>query len=146
MASMIDFICAECKKPYQRRKGFSKIKEYNFCSRSCSSKFFIRKRYNENPYWTNRDNNNFYGRDNPNWKDGISKNNYHYKLIQKERYPEKIKARNIFYREIRSGRLKRGNCEICNQSNAEAHHEDYFKPLDVIWLCKKHHRKLHLRL
>lgn len=35
----------------------------------------------------------FNGENNPNWKGGISQNYYHYKKIQKQRYPEKIKAR-----------------------------------------------------
>lgn len=40
---------------------------------------------------------------------------------------------------IRRGKLVRGNCEICKLPNAEAHHEDYSKPLMIRWLCKQHH-------
>lgn len=42
-----------------------------------------------------------------------------------------------------SGKLKRENCIICNTKKSEAHHEDYGKPLDVIWLCRNHHKELH---
>ena len=32
-------------------------------------------------------------------------------------------------------------CQICGRK-AEAHHYDYNKPLDVLWLCRSHHRRL----
>ena len=32
------------------------------------------------------------------------------------------------------------------EKNTEAHHEDYDKHLDVIWMCRKHHKKLHNNL
>jgi len=36
------------------------------------------------------------------------------------------------------------NCEYPRCSEVgEAHHPDYTRPLDVIWLCKKHHAGLH---
>jgi hypothetical protein len=48
---------------------------------------------------------------------------------------------------VKMGILIKGNCKICNTNvNVEAHHEDYTKPLDIIWLCRKHHRELHLRI
>ena len=79
---------------------------------------------------------------NPNWKGGISENKYRYKKIQKQRYPEKIKARQKVYVAVRSGRLKRAPC-FCGETQVFAHHEDYSKPLEVIWLCRKHHRDEH---
>jgi hypothetical protein len=57
-------------------------------------------------------------------------------------HPERERARHIINREIREGRLERGSCEICG-AVAEAHHDDYMEPLDVTWLCKSHHGKLH---
>lgn len=57
--------------------------------------------------------------------------------------PEKRQAHLIIKRAIKSGRLKRLPCEKCNNGKSEAHHDDYSKPLDVRWLCRKHHAEHH---
>lgn len=45
---------------------------------------------------------------------------------------------------IRDGRLIKGKCERCGTSrNVQSHHEDYEKPMDVVWLCRKHHGERH---
>lgn len=47
---------------------------------------------------------------------------------------------------IRDGKLIKKHCEVCSAIRVEAHHEDYSKPLDVVWLCKKHHTDRHIHL
>ena len=47
---------------------------------------------------------------------------------------------------IRDGRLvKSDSCQNCGKTGCkiEGHHEDYSKPLDVVWLCTQCHSKLH---
>ncbi len=44
---------------------------------------------------------------------------------------------------IRDGKLVKQPCEECGAKKVEAHHEDYERPLDVIWLCRKHHIARH---
>ncbi len=56
--------------------------------------------------------------------------------------PEKAKARDCVSNAIRSGHLIKQPCEVCGGLKVQAHHEDYSKPLDVNWLCIKHHNKL----
>jgi hypothetical protein len=58
----------------------------------------------------------------------------------------KDRAREAVARAIKVGILIRQPCVICGQEKAEAHHEDYSKPLKIIWLCQKHHREADLRL
>lgn len=55
------------------------------------------------------------------------------------KYPEKNKAHKIVFSAKRNGTLKQLPCFQCGNTKSEAHHEDYSKPLDVIWLCKQHH-------
>jgi hypothetical protein len=81
------------------------------------------------------------GKNNPNWKGGISKNYYHYKKLQIQRYPERVEARRKLGRAVKQGKIKRGKCQICGKENAHAHHKDYSKPLDVEWFCRTCHRK-----
>lgn len=58
------------------------------------------------------------------------------------KYPEKYKARTAVGNAVRLGKLVRLPC-WCGDSQSQAHHHDYSKPLDVIWLCQKHHDELH---
>lgn len=60
-----------------------------------------------------------------------------------ERHPEKHRARTAVSNALKLGQLIRQPCQICGDSKSEAHHEDYSKPLDVIWLCNEHHKARH---
>jgi hypothetical protein len=60
----------------------------------------------------------------------------------RRRYPERTNARTKVARAVKSGRLVRQPCEVCG-AKANAHHEDYSKPLEVRWLCSKHHGEHH---
>lgn len=73
---------------------------------------------------------------------------YHYKqyLKLKDKAPEKYKARYTLKNAVYSGKVKKENCKICGSEKSQAHHPDYSKPLEVIWLCVKHHREEHYKL
>jgi hypothetical protein len=59
----------------------------------------------------------------------------------RERHPEKSFAWNAVSNAVRDGRLARKPCEVCGDPKAQAHHDDYAKPLEVRWLCFRHHRE-----
>lgn len=62
----------------------------------------------------------------------------------KKSEPEKWKARNAVNNALRSGKIERKPCYFCgSDERLQAHHEDYSRPLDVIWLCASCHGKLH---
>ena len=62
----------------------------------------------------------------------------------KKRYPEKYKAHYTFKNTFKRGLIKKMPCEICRSNNVQAHHDDYSKPLEVRWLCVRHHNDYHL--
>ncbi len=49
-------------------------------------------------------------------------------------------------RAVRSGKLIRQPCCRCGEQKTVAHHEDYDKPLDVMWLCQPCHKQRHKEL
>ena len=63
-----------------------------------------------------------------------------------ERNREKKSAQNAVNNAVRDGRLERKPCEVCGDPDSQGHHEDYSKPLDVRWLCARHHADRHLEL
>jgi hypothetical protein len=64
---------------------------------------------------------------------------------RERRYKNKVKylAHNMVNNALRDKRLERKPCEVCGGSFTEAHHDDYMKPLDVRWLCRRHHLEVH---
>jgi hypothetical protein len=60
--------------------------------------------------------------------------------------PLKIKARDLLRHSVKSGAIiKPKECSVCGKSpkRLEGHHNDYSKPLDVIWCCTSCHGKIH---
>lgn len=59
-----------------------------------------------------------------------------------KKFPERKKAQSKVRWAIASGKLQKQPCFICGEK-AEAHHPDYSRPLDVVWLCSAHHKQAH---
>lgn len=76
------------------------------------------------------------------------KRNEYFRKYRYTRNKIKINARNLVFNRIKNGKMIKGLCNIgidC-KGRLEAHHEDYTKPLEVIWLCTKHHREADKKL
>ena len=61
------------------------------------------------------------------------------------KHPEKARARTALNMAVSRGTiLKPSICSLCGREfksiHIQAHHEDYSKPLDVIWLCRWCHK------
>ena len=67
------------------------------------------------------------------------------KTIKKyrENNPNKYKAHTIVGNAVRDGKLFKEPCEVCGAKKVHAHHDDYSKPLNIRWLCDKHHNEWH---
>lgn len=61
------------------------------------------------------------------------------------------RAQNLVEKAVRRGILAPQPCEVCGatgrmrdgRNKVQAHHDDYNKPLDVRWLCQRHHHEWH---
>lgn len=76
------------------------------------------------------------------------KNGYSTDKKYKKKYPERIKASQLLNYAVKIGVVKKKPCEFkgCKSIKVQGHHPNYNKPLEVIWLCAKHHKKLHADL
>ena len=72
---------------------------------------------------------------------------YAYEIALKKKYekehPVKASAQRRARYAIKIGKIKKLPCKRCGSKNVIAHHENYRKPLVVIFLCRAHHREIH---
>ena len=138
-------------RPYQLKTGGGK-----YCSNLCCNKRGNIKRTQETKermskaqiesYKAGR-NKPRYGEDNPQWKGGKKAAYERNKKKAVKRHkewrkedPRRMRAHNAVKRHL----VNPGICQRCQATgNIHGHHPDYDKPLDVIWLCPKCHKKEH---
>jgi hypothetical protein len=64
----------------------------------------------------------------------------------KQANPKAVWAQHALRSAVKRGLIIQGPCEECGALDAEAHHPDYDRPMQVRWLCRLHHRHVHIRL
>jgi|688.fasta_scaffold28174_11 hypothetical protein len=67
----------------------------------------------------------------------------HYSSEWRKRNRQKANAHGRVNKAIKAGKLIKMPCEKCGSLNVHGHHDDYMKPLEVRWLCPKHHGEQH---
>jgi hypothetical protein len=125
--------CQHCSREFVTRRSEISRGKGKYCSPACSNR--------------GRDKAHFrkprprYGPENGNWKGGFKAIDHVRKF--KAENPEKALAHRLVYEAGRSGKLRRPCCcSVCGSAcKPDAHHEDYSKPLEVVWLCRKCHGK-----
>lgn len=66
------------------------------------------------------------------------------KRLTAKNLPFVYNARKVFQRARNAGRVTiKLACEVCLQPSKYAHHSDYRRPLDVIFLCHDCHTSVH---
>jgi len=68
-----------------------------------------------------------------------------YRLRTKQAHPERYKARNQIQIGLTNGSIKKpDSCSLCGiECPVHGHHEDYSKPLEVMWVCASCHGTIH---
>lgn len=124
-------VCANCDENFMAVASEIKRGKGRCCSLSCAAALAAK----------NRDQR---GAANNNWKGGLAdSSNAERKRRYRERNPEKHSAHLAMRNAVRSGKLIPSACEVCGSAKTEGHHDDYSSPLNVRWLCKKHHLDAH---
>jgi hypothetical protein len=71
---------------------------------------------------------------------------YQRQSVLAKKYPDRTKARQAVSNAVYRKELVKSPCVFCANVKSEAHHPDYSRPLDVVWMCRRCHRILHAQI
>lgn len=60
-----------------------------------------------------------------------------------EKNPKKRAVHVLVGNGIRDGHIIKDVCQVCESKDVQAHHVDYDKPFEIMWLCPTHHEAWH---
>jgi hypothetical protein len=117
--------CGECKK--------------------CKKTEYMRRYYAERPELLERarERGRQKWRDEPERMRAKDRERYRRGKAKSKRDPIKAAAHSLLNHALRKGTIEREPCLFCGGERVEGHHHDYTKPLEVTWLCRRHHRLVH---
>jgi hypothetical protein len=123
--------CEQCAAEFNKSPAAIARGEGRFCSNVCRKEYLrLHPRLGEKA---------------PVWKGGVHQENRRQRgRIFNLLHRDKCRAYDAVKYALKKGRLQKGACQHCGATeHVHAHHEDYSKPLDVIWLCPSCHLDEH---
>jgi len=122
--------CRKCNKEFKPAKW--QTKKHDWICKECRN-VSIKKQ----PYYKNVAFYNEQYRKRPYVKESIKKQS----KVRRERpgYKERAAIHNMVSYSVILGKIIKRPCEVCGTLKVDGHHPNYKKPLEVIWLCRKHH-------
>ena len=72
--------------------------------------------------------------------DAVKRGQHRWSCVNKNKRNAELRVA----RAVRAGVIIKSPCEKCGYQPAQAHHDDYSQPLNVRWLCVKHHNEHHV--
>ena len=142
------FKCGE-KKPLSEFYKHSQMADghLNKC-KECNKKDVRQNRSEKHQYYIDYDRKRYVTNKNGRKDKALSRKskNNNAKTDWRKRNPEKYKAHGIVQKALTSGLLEKSEiCEVCgHECDTQGHHEDYSKPLAVVWVCSDCHSKIHM--
>jgi len=123
-------LCRRCNEEFKPAKW--QIKKHDWVCKGCRN-VSIKKQ----PYYKNVTSYNREYRKRLHVKESIKK----LSKVRRERpgYKERAAIHAMVSYSVTLGKTIRKPCQICGVLKVDGHHPDYKKPLEVIWLCRKHH-------
>lgn len=148
MSGPIEVKCPDCKRRWNKATR-NKSNRCSSCRRTWEIAWRKRRKIEDRPVVTpkmprqwHREYEAIY-RERPGKRATAAKNQKRYRSDPTLR--PRHKARWMVNRAVAAGTLKRQSCEICGIAKTQAHHDDYFRPLKVRWLCAAHHAAIHAK-
>ena len=132
-------ICKEERELNEFSKNKSKKDGHNNMCRICQKEYYLLNREQRKEKMKQYVQRN---------KEKIREYKNQYRKQSYHRNPEKHKARHKLNNAVRRGKIHKPlYCSSCDSDkHLEAHHTDYSKPLEVLWLCRTCHVELHNRI
>ncbi|WP_287208691.1 hypothetical protein [Mesorhizobium sp.] len=64
----------------------------------------------------------------------------------KAAHPKETWAHAALRSALKKGLIEKEPCGVCGAHEVDGHHDDYNRPMDVRWFCRRHHKQEHRRL
>lgn len=125
--------CAECRRLLVRK--YKKDNAENIRKKR-------RLHYLKNREYTCRKTSEYKKQDPEKWRKYINKKARELRVTD-VKTKIRTKAVNTLTYAKTKGEVAPEPCVYCGNKKSEAHHNDYTKPLEVQWMCRKHHQAWH---